>query len=337
VLLAGGLVALALFLWSIAQVLLLAFGAVLVAIVIVSAAELLERYLHLPWKTSLPVAVLIVIAVLAGTILMFGAQIGTQLTQLVNTLPQSVEKAETWLSQRAWGEWLVAEARGLDFAKMGHDAATRFFGIFASALGVLGNAVLMLVAGIYMAAQPQHYRTGLLELLPPSYRERGGEVLDTSGNALRLWLVGQLISMAGVGLLTGIGLWIAGVPSPLALGLIMFIADFVPYVGPILGAVPAVLAGFSVGPETAGYALLVCLVAQQTENHLLQPLVQKNVASLPPMLALFATIAFGVVFGPLGLVFATPLALVAVVSVKMLYVEDTLDDHVEVPGRDEET
>jgi predicted PurR-regulated permease PerM len=140
--------------------------------------------------------------------------------------------------------------------------------------------------------------------------------------------------MAIVGTLSAIGLTILGVPSPIALGFIAAVTDFVPIVGPIFGAIPAVLIALSVSPFTALMVVGLYVVIQLVEGNVVQPLVQSQAVDLPPALTLFALIAAGVLFGPLGVVLATPLAVVALVAIKLLYVRETLGEDVEIPGEE---
>jgi hypothetical protein len=161
---------------------------------------------------------------------------------------------------------------------------------------------------------------------------RAAELLDAIAHTLRLWLLGQLVAMVTVGTLATIALWVLDVPSPLALGLIAGLTEFIPILGPFMAAVPAILAALLVDPMKAVHVAIAYLVVQQVENHILQPLVQKEVVALPPLLTIFATVTFGLIFGPLGLLLATPLAVVALVAVRMLYVEDVLDSGEEDVG-----
>jgi predicted PurR-regulated permease PerM len=192
--------------------------------------------------------------------------------------------------------------------------------------------VLVVIAGIYMASRPESYRDGFLLLFPARIRRRIGEATDGVWNALRHWLVGQVVAMLFVGVLVTLGLAILGVPSALALGFIAGLADFVPMVGPILALAPAVLLGLSVSPATALWVIVLYFVVQQIEGNIVTPLVQRRAVDLPPVITLFALIAFGVLFGPLGVVFATPLAVAVVVAVRQLYIRDTLGEETSVPG-----
>jgi predicted PurR-regulated permease PerM len=173
---------------------------------------------------------------------------------------------------------------------------------------------------MYLAVDPAMYRNGFLLLMPPAHRQRVGEALDSAGIALRKWLVGQLGAMVMVGVLTAVGLAIAGVPMAIPLGILSGILDFVPVIGPFAAALPGILLAFAQGPQVAMYAALVYITVQFLEGHLVLPLAQKWAVSLPPALGLLSIVAFGLVFGLMGVLFAMPLTVVAVVLVQKLYV-----------------
>lgn len=138
--------------------------------------------------------------------------------------------------------------------------------------------------------------------------------------------------MLAVGVLTGLGLWALGVPAALGLAIIATLLDFVPLVGPIAAAVPAILLALTVDPRTGLLTTLLYLVVQQIEGNLLQPLVQQRAVELPPALLLFALIGAGLLFGVLGVLLAAPLTVVIFVLVKRLYVRETLGEDTDVPG-----
>ncbi|MGQ0547871.1 MAG: AI-2E family transporter [Betaproteobacteria bacterium] len=143
---------------------------------------------------------------------------------------------------------------------------------------------------------------------------------------LQRWLVGQVVLMAIVGTLTWIGLQLLGVPFALPLALFAGFAEFVPYIGPIVAAVPAVLVAFAEGPELALWTAGLYIAIQSVESYLLTPLVQHRAVYLPPALLLFSQVILGVTAGPLGVIVATPLAAAGLVAVQKLYVEDVLGD-----------
>ena len=159
-------------------------------------------------------------------------------------------------------------------------------------------------------------------------------MLDALGTGLWRWIQGQLLDMVAVAVMTGAGLWLIGVPLFATLGLIAGITNVIPYVGPFLSGVPAVLIAFTLGMREAVYAALVFLVVQQIDGHVLMPMIQKRSTQLPPVLTILAVIGFGVLFGFIGILVATPLLLVVLILVRMLYVEDVLGDQVATPEPD---
>jgi predicted PurR-regulated permease PerM len=208
-------------------------------------------------------------------------------------------------------------------------------GYSGAVLTGLANAVLVIFAGLYLAVDPSLYRRGLVALLPPRHRATAEDALTSTGRALRLWLLGQLVAMILVGVLTTLGLWLIGVPSALALGVIAALLEFVPFAGPILASIPAIALGLSESVTTGALVLGLYLAIQQVEGNLITPIVHQRAVDLPPALTMFAILAFGVLFGPLGILLATPLAVVGYVLVNRLWIAEALDEPVDLPGEDD--
>jgi predicted PurR-regulated permease PerM len=216
------------------------------------------------------------------------------------------------------GAWALENMRGA----ADPEAMGKVFKGTVTVFGGIADVILVLFLSLYFAVDPKLYRNGVLLLLPDSVRPRVGNALDAAGDALRKWLVGQLGAMAVVGLLTGIGLWMIGVPMAIPLGILSGILDFVPLIGPLIAAIPGILIAFSQGGDVAVYAALVYFGVQFFEGHVVIPLAQKWSVSLPPVLGLLAIVACGLVFGLIGVLFAMPLTVVAVVLVKRLWVDN---------------
>ena len=203
---------------------------------------------------------------------------------------------------------------------------------FSTTLGILGDLLVLAFLTLYLAADPKTYVRGLLTLVPPRHKDRAAAVVAAVGYHLRWWLVGRLAAMLIVGFVVGVGLRAVGVPQFLALALLAAAVNCVPYLGPIAAAVPGVLLALAQGPATAAGALGVYLAAQSIDNYLVTPLVQQRTVNMPPVLSILAVVLAGALFGVLGLIAAAPLAVVAMVAVKMLYVEDVLGDRLGVSG-----
>jgi len=326
-----GLVLLALLLWKLADVLLLAFGAILVALILRASADLLVGYLRVPERWALWISTLLIFAIGLGLIALFGAQIRAQFSNVVERLPFVIDNLSKNLGFGAVSDDLSEMVNNMPSSGL----ASRIAGIGGAVLSGLADFLLVVIAGIYIASAPKLYKQGFIKLFPKRHHERVESSLDASGQALRLWLMSQLIAMSCVAVLSGLAFWLIGLPSPYALGLIAGLADFIPFLGPILGALPAVLFAFSVNGETALWTVLAVLAIQQIEGNVIFPLVARSVVSIPPALALFAILVGSILFGTLGLVFGFPLAVVAYVLVKKLYVREALGEETSVPGEEE--
>ncbi len=206
-------------------------------------------------------------------------------------------------------------------------AASRLFDVLATALVVLFLA-------IYLTANPGIHIRGIVLLFPEDQRSDVQDALHVTGRALWLWLRAQFASMVIVGVLTWLGLQILGIPLATLLGLLTGLLEFVPLVGPVVSAVPAILMGFVKGPTYALYVALLYMGIQAVESNLITPLVQERGVSLPPSLTLLAAVIFGILFGFLGIIVATPLMVVVFVLVKLLYVERVLGSATHIPGRE---
>jgi predicted PurR-regulated permease PerM len=193
-------------------------------------------------------------------------------------------------------------------------------------VGVVTDLVLVIIAGVYFAAQPSLYRNGLLRLVPEGSRGRLTEALEEAGASLRKWLVGTGLAMIGMGVLIAVGATLLGLPAPMALGLLAGLAEFVPIVGAIVSAIPGLLLAGTKGTDTLLWTLVFYVAAHQFEGHVLIPLIQRRVVSVPPALTLFSVLAFGLLFGPLGVILATPLAVVVMVLVKRLYLHEEAEN-----------
>ncbi|MGY6706773.1 MAG: AI-2E family transporter [Rhizobiaceae bacterium] len=197
---------------------------------------------------------------------------------------------------------------------------------FEMTFGVLGNILVILVLGVFIAAQPQLYRDGLARLVSPRSRRRFGQVLDEIGTTLRFWLIGQFITMSIIGLVVWAALAVVGMPGAILLGLTAGILNFVPIIGPILAGIPIVLVAMAQDWWIVFYAIGVYVFIQFLEGNILTPLIQRRAVNLPPALIIGAIVIMGLLFGLPGVILATPFAAVALVAVKRLYIEDVLND-----------
>ncbi len=207
--------------------------------------------------------------------------------------------------------------------------ATRYlFPFLSSTLAVMGGLLLIIFLAIYIGAEPQLYHDGLMHLFPHRARKRAGEVLTEMATVLRKWLVVQLIAMVTIGVVTTVAMLVLKVKAAYALGFIAGLLEFIPTVGPILSAIPALAMGFVDGPEKAVAVLIAYWGIQFLENNLLIPWLMRGGMDLPPALTLVAQALMTLVFGFLGLMVAVPITAAILVPIKMLYVRDIVGDDV---------
>jgi predicted PurR-regulated permease PerM len=323
------IIGLALLVWRIIDALLLAFVGVLLATVFRGLAGLISRHTPIPIGGAM-ILVAILLVVLIGLFVWFaGPPINDQLSQLTKTLPASLNNIKETMQQSVVGRFV------LDYAERAGTVPTGGLfsgvtGIASTAYNVLVDVILVIVSAIYFSVNPGVYRRGVLLLVPRSRTARVAEVLDRTGHTLQCWLLGQLMLMVSVGVLVTVGLWLIDLPLAFLLGTIAGVLEFVPVIGPLAAAVPGILIALTGGWIMALDTALVYLAVQQVENHILTPLVQRTTVDVPPALVVLAVVAFGYLFGLIGVFVATPMTAVALVWVRLFYVEDVLGKSVNV-------
>ena len=313
--------------WYAVDVVLLAFIGVLLAILLRAPADWLVQRTGIREGWALALVGVVALALLSGLALLFGRGVAAQALQLVDRIPEIVQTIRERLEQHELGARAVqlAEASGFFYGGEAQFLG-RGLGLLGSTFGALANLVIVVFFAVFMAAQPRLYLEGLLSLVARSRRERLSAVLNQIGHVLRRWLVGQALLALAVGLLTGIGLALLGAPFAVALALLAGLMEFIPYIGPFVAAIPAILVGFAEGPQLALWIALLFLGIQSLESYVLAPLVQHRAVHLAPAVVLFSQVLMGVIVGALGVAVATPLAAALTVAIGMLYVEDVLGD-----------
>lgn len=311
------MIGLAMLVYALSDVFLLIFAAVLLGVIIRAAGDPF-RMVGVPETLAVLLGVVILVAVLGLSGWLFGSTLVDQFSIISAQLPSGIAAVRNWLSTQPFGQSVLSATP--DLQAVAGRAVTFAFG----AVGAIANFLLVLIGAIYLAMQPATYLNGVKLLFPKSQGERVEGALVASGTALRNYLLGQLVTMAAVGTMVGVGLALIGMPSAAALGLIVGLANFIPLIGPIIGAVPGLLLGLTQGPETALWTAIIYLVAQQLEGNVLTPIVQRQAVSIPPAVLIFAITGLGMLFGSVGVILAAPMAVVLFTLVRRLWIRETL-------------
>lgn len=322
------------FVWRVAHVFLVIFAAGLVATLLDGLARVLVERARMPRIVALATVLTALAAGVALFSLMGGPQLAEQVAELTERIPEAAAQLRQQLGETDWGRVLIrGTPPAAELLSSGAELLGRVPILFSNVTGVVTNVVFILLIGVYAALDPELYVRGALRLVPKPGRARAGEVLHALGHALRWWLIGRLAAMVVVGVLTGVGLWAIGLPLAPALGVIAGLFSFVPFVGPIVSAVPAILVALVSGFAEAVWVVGVYSGVQFLEGNFITPVIQQRVVSLPPAVLLSSQLAMGILFGLVGVLLATPLTVVVMVLVQMLYVRQALgDQEVEVLG-----
>lgn len=192
------------------------------------------------------------------------------------------------------------------------------FSALSSTVSVAAAFVLLVFLAIYIGAEPEVYRGWVLATIPATSRPQMRLVLAEVSTVLRKWLVTQLVAMIVIGIVSTIALLILGVKAPYALGFIAGLLEFIPTIGPIMSAVPAIIMGFTDSPELALKVLIAYWAIQFIENNLLIPFLMRGEMDLPPAITLVAQALMTLLFGFIGLMVAVPLTAAVLVPLRMM-------------------
>jgi predicted PurR-regulated permease PerM len=321
--------ALAFLAWYLRDFFLIVVGSLLVAALLELISEPLIRWGHLPRGIALLIAGVVVLAAIGGSAYLFGTQMSFELEDVLRRADAATNSIVETLHQSRFGELALSHLGGEIPSLTAVVSDTLKLSVnFIEAL------IFIIFAGIYFAMQPDLYRKGASYLFPPGSRLMAEETMDDIGRALRLWLLGQLIAMSVVGLLSTLAVWLIGLPSPLALGAIAGIAEFVPYLGPIVASVPAILVAVTKGLHPVLWTIVAYGLIHQVEGNLIAPVIQRHMVLLPPAILLLSIVAISLVFGSFAIVFAAPMTVIGFVAVKKLYIRDSLGQSTTLPGED---
>ena len=302
----------ALFLLWIGRVVLLVFAAIVVAVVVTAIVD----WLKVKWKVSNRVAFTVILSaatvLIALAIWLTGPSIINQFADLHSDLPQAFRQLIVRINDYSWGRWLLAEWSGYSqLSGTINSALTRIGGIVVTTASVIAGIVLIGFIGLYLAAEPKLYFSGIQRATPKRYLPTLNACAEAAVTNLRWWVLSQSLSMVAVGTIVALGLWILGVPLPGTLGVIAAVLTFIPNVGPILSVVPAVLLAVAISPAKGMLTILLFLLVHFLEGNIITPFLEWRIVRLPPALTMSAQLLLAVIAGPLGLALAAPLTAAA--------------------------
>ncbi|MGK7390402.1 MAG: AI-2E family transporter [Candidatus Cyclobacteriaceae bacterium M2_1C_046] len=310
------------------QVFLLAFAAVLWAVLFRGPSDYLIKKFSISRKLATFISVVIVLGIIVGLSMFIGPQINKQIPEMQEKIPQAWNDLKSQLQQSPVGERIIKELENpRQVVKDNQQAVTSFIrSFFTSAFGLVADILIIIVIGFFFLANPSLYKNILVKPFPLDKRERAGEVITYQYISLKSWLAGKLFDMLVVSILTTTGLLIMGIPLAFTLGIIAGLLSFIPNLGPLIAQIPALLIAYTVGPQYIFYVFILYNGIQLIESNLLLPLIQQKMVAIPPAIILLSQVLLGIVAGIFGIILAVPLLVVLIVFIKMIYLRDILGD-----------
>lgn len=220
-----------------------------------------------------------------------------------------------------------------EITKQMRGAQHSFLKFLTSTFAVSGAFMLVLFIAAYIAVDPHLYHGGILEMVPLRERDRAAVTLARLATTLRRWLVTQLIAMVVIGAVTTVFLFVIHVKAALPLGILAGVSKFIPIVGSIFAAIPAIAMAFVDSPHKALVVAIGYFVIQFLENHLLVPVLMKHGVNLPPAMTLGIQALMAVLFGFLGLLVAVPLLAALLTIVRTMNAEEMREVSTETTSR----
>ena len=323
--------------WLAFEFLLLLFAAILFGVLINGVSGWISEKTPLSRNLSMAVFFVLFLASLGLFGWLVAPSISDQADALSESLPEAVERLRERADDSEWVNRLMTYQDSLSDAVSPGDGFSVMTTVLSSIGGALTSFVVAFAIGVCLAINPAIYIKGFVKLIPLGYRARIKEVMSESGSTLQAWLIAKLIEMLLIGVLTTLGLWLLGIELALVLGLIAGLLSFIPNIGPVIALIPALLLGSLEGTRTLLYVAGLYAVVQALESYVFTPWMQNRIVSVPPALTISMQLLFGLLAGTLGLLLATPLGAVAMVMVRMLYVEDVLGDRPEADQQQDDS
>jgi len=320
--------------WRLRDILLLAFFATILAIVLHVPVAALQR-MGLPRGLSVLISLVGMIALVTMLVVLIVPVMAEKVSGLANELPDLMQSARdqydslsrdySWLPKINWDQ--VTEGSVPDFVMNQAGTMSREVFPFLSGVGgAITSLFFVLLIAIFFVLEPFNYLELLLMAVPRSYQPRALEIFHRLGTLLQRWFIGQMISMTSSGILIALTTgFIFKLPNAAALGVIAGVMEFVPNFGSIIALIPAIVIALAKDPILVPFVILNYLVVQQVQSNIIMPRIMSRQISMPAAAILLAQIIAGALFGVIGILLALPMAIVVKVLLREVYVTDLLN------------
>ncbi len=307
------------FLYLIKDILMIVFVAVIIAAAVSGPAGWMQKH-KVPRLLGVIFVYLFLFLILAFIVSLILPSLAEQIKLLSENFPEFMEKIslsvqEFWQGTDVQGNlqsFLNAASNRLS------GASSNVFGAIVGLFGGIFSALIVLVISFYLSMQEKGVRSFLISVVPGEHQHYTSDLIERIQKKIGGWLRGQLLLMLIIGILTYIGLYFLGVKYALTFALLAGLLEIVPYVGPIIAAIPAVILGFLQSPMLGLLVVLLYVVIQQLENYIIVPQVMKKTVGLNPIVIIVVMLIGSKLAGVMGLILAVPFTAGAAEFVKDL-------------------
>lgn len=328
-------VLLLLFVYSVADTLLLFFIAALLSLYLGAVTDFFERRARLPRRWGLLLALLLTALGLTGIVWLIVPPVLEQTQGLVSALPGLLvgwrdNLLELALRYPVLGQLFPAPEQSAAYL---NEVLGRVGGYFTGlipylfgGINFLIHLVSVLVMAVYLTLRPGLYRDGIIILVPPVHRDLARDILADLATTLRAWIVGQILAMIVLGTLTWVGLLLLNVPYALAFGVFTGIVVVVPFFGTLVSTLlPALFVLGSGGLVQALLVVLLGVVVHLFEANFVHPVIMERQINLPPVLSILSVLVMAELLGAIGLLVAVPVLATVIVIIRRVYIHRLLE------------
>lgn len=311
------------FLFQLRQIIFIVFISVIVALIMNPAVDNMQKK-KIPRVVGASVLFLFAFMVMGLLAYIVAPPLAKEVTLLASQLPAYLEQVDlndSFAQNQSFSfdgsepfQNVLVEAG--NFLK---NVTANFISVFFGLLGGLLSAILILVISFYFIVEEKGIEKFVETVVPHNLRERVTRIIRKIEVKLGKWFMGQLLLGFIVGLLSFIGLAILGVPYALVLAIIAGAMELIPYIGPTLSGIPAILIAFTVSPVLAVLTLILYFLVQQFENYLIVPKVMEKSVGLHPVVIIIAMLIGGQLAGIMGIILAIPVTTIASIILEDIY------------------
>jgi predicted PurR-regulated permease PerM len=319
------LIVIGLLTWELRWVLLVLFGAVVLAVALDVPITLLRRLLPLNRPAAL-IVVLVSLVLLGGALgQLLLPELLEQVKQLTTLLPVLALRLSSLARQVDWLPDLEQQLMALGTWERLQPLGGQLLGLAGGAANTTIQLLLMALLAILLALDPRSHQKVIVSLTPSFWRPQMQHLLGESRQALGGWLAGMTLSAVSVFLLTWAGLALLGVPLALLSALVCGLLTFVPTIGPTAATLLPLAVGLLVSPAKMVQVLVLRLILQNAEAFLLTPVLLRRTVNLLPTVALTAQLCLGALLGLPGVLLALPLIVVLQVLSEEVLIKEVMD------------